>query len=156
MFDIGWQEIFIIAVLALIVVGPKDLPKVIRTATQVIRKMRTMAAEVQAGLNEVAREAELDEVKKKLTEDTDFKKELEDAVGVDIAESLDLTRDEADKIIGGKTQNVDVTEVFEPRDGSDETGVGPAAPKTDPALVDEDVMPIASAPAVPAANKSEA
>jgi sec-independent protein translocase protein TatB len=39
MFDIGWQEIFVIAVFALIVIGPKDLPRALKTVTGVIRKM---------------------------------------------------------------------------------------------------------------------
>lgn len=64
MFDIGWQELFILAVLAIIVVGPKDLPRAIRTVTQWIRKARAMARDLQDGLDDVVREAELEEIKK--------------------------------------------------------------------------------------------
>ncbi|MAO56662.1 MAG: twin-arginine translocase subunit TatB, partial [Rhodospirillaceae bacterium] len=64
MFDIGWQELFIVAILAIIVIGPKDLPRAVRTVTQAIRKLRSMAGEFQAGLDEVAREAELDDIRR--------------------------------------------------------------------------------------------
>ena len=63
MFDIGWQELFILAVLAIIVVGPKDLPRAIKTVTHWIRKARSMARDLQDGLDDVVREAELDDIK---------------------------------------------------------------------------------------------
>lgn len=64
MFDIGWQELFIVAVLAIIVIGPKDLPRAVRTVMAAIRKLRGMAGEFQAGLDEVAREADLDDIRR--------------------------------------------------------------------------------------------
>jgi sec-independent protein translocase protein TatB len=64
MFDIGWQELFVIGVVALIVVGPKDLPRVLRGAARVLNKARGMSREFQAGLAEMAREVELDEIKR--------------------------------------------------------------------------------------------
>ncbi|MGE5441953.1 MAG: Sec-independent protein translocase protein TatB [Bacteroidota bacterium] len=64
MFDIGWQELFLIGVVALIVVGPKDLPKVLRSAARVMNKARAMSREFQAGLAEMAREVELDEIRR--------------------------------------------------------------------------------------------
>jgi len=64
MFDIGWQELLVLAVLAIIVVGPKDLPRAIKTVTYWIRKARSMARDLQDGLDEVVREAELDDIKR--------------------------------------------------------------------------------------------
>src|SRR5512132_3343959 len=64
MFDIGWQELFLIGVVALVVVGPKDLPKVLRNAARVMNKARAMSREFQAGLAEMAREVELDEIRR--------------------------------------------------------------------------------------------
>ena len=64
MFDIGWQELFVLAVLAIIVIGPKDLPRAIRTVTHWIRKARGMARDLQYGLDDMVREADLDEIKK--------------------------------------------------------------------------------------------
>lgn len=66
MFDIGWQEFILIALVAVVVVGPKDLPRVIRTVGQWIRKARSLASEFQGSLEEMAREAELDDVRKQL------------------------------------------------------------------------------------------
>ena len=62
MFDIGWQELFILAVLAIIVIGPKDLPRTIKTVTGWLRKARSMARELQSGIDDVVREAEIDEL----------------------------------------------------------------------------------------------
>ena len=66
MLDIGWQELFIVAVLALLVVGPKDLPRALRAVMGVVRKARGLAREFQSGLDEMVREAELDDVKKEV------------------------------------------------------------------------------------------
>ena len=64
MFDIGWQELFILAVLAIVVIGPRDLPRAIRTVTHWIRRARGMARDLQNGLDDVVREAELEDIKK--------------------------------------------------------------------------------------------
>ena len=64
MFDIGWQELFVLAILAIIVIGPKDLPRAIRTVTHWIRSARGMARDLQDGLDDVVREAELEDIKK--------------------------------------------------------------------------------------------
>ena len=57
MFDIGWPELMLIMVVALVVIGPKDLPAAIRTVTTILRKVRGMAADFQSGLDDIAREA---------------------------------------------------------------------------------------------------
>ena len=64
MFDIGWAEMAVIGALLLVVVGPKDLPKVLRTIGYWTGKARSMAREFQRSLDQYAKEAELDEVKK--------------------------------------------------------------------------------------------
>jgi sec-independent protein translocase protein TatB len=64
MFDIGWSEILLIGVVALIVIGPKELPGVLRTMGQGVTKLRRMAAEFQGQFNEALREAELHDLKK--------------------------------------------------------------------------------------------
>jgi sec-independent protein translocase protein TatB len=66
MLDIGWQELFFIGIIALIVVGPKDLPKVLRTVSQYVRKARGLAREFQGGVADMVREAELDDIKRKV------------------------------------------------------------------------------------------
>ena len=64
MFDIGWSELIVIAVVAIVVIGPKDLPRVMRLVGQWTGKMKRMAREFQGQFNEALREAELDDVKK--------------------------------------------------------------------------------------------
>lgn len=64
MLDIGWSELAIVAVLALIVIGPKDLPGVMRTVGQWVRKARSVSREFQSSIDEMIRESELDEARK--------------------------------------------------------------------------------------------
>ena len=66
MFDMGWSELMLIGAVALIVIGPKDLPQSLRTVGQMTGKMRRMAGEFQSQFNDAMREAELDEVKKQV------------------------------------------------------------------------------------------
>lgn len=63
---LGFSEILVVAVLALLVVGPKDLPLLLRRIGQFMAKMRSMAAEFRAGFDELARQAELDQLKKEV------------------------------------------------------------------------------------------
>ena len=64
MLDIGWSELAVVAVLALIVIGPKDLPGVMRTMGQWMRKARGITREFQSSIDEMVREAELEDARK--------------------------------------------------------------------------------------------
>jgi sec-independent protein translocase protein TatB len=64
MFDIGWSELHVIAVVAIIVIGPKDLPKVMRTVGHSAGKLRRAAADFQRQFEDAMRESEIEEVKK--------------------------------------------------------------------------------------------
>jgi sec-independent protein translocase protein TatB len=66
MFDIGWSELLVIAVVAIVVIGPKDLPRALRTAGQWTGKVRRMARDFQSQFNEAIREAELETVTKEV------------------------------------------------------------------------------------------
>jgi sec-independent protein translocase protein TatB len=66
MFDMSWGEVMVIGAVALIVIGPKDLPKALRTVGNMVGKIRRMASEFQGQFNEALREAELDDVKRQL------------------------------------------------------------------------------------------
>jgi sec-independent protein translocase protein TatB len=68
MFDIGWSEFVLIAVVALIAIGPKELPGVLRMVGQWIRKARKMAAEFQGQFQEAMREAEMADLKQSFDE----------------------------------------------------------------------------------------
>ena len=64
MFDFAWSEILLIGAVALIAIGPKDMPAAIRTVSSMIKKARRMAAEFQTHVDEMVREADLGDVKK--------------------------------------------------------------------------------------------
>lgn len=64
MFDLGWTEMLVIAVVLIVIVGPKDLPKMLRTFGKTTGKLRSMAGDFQKQFNEALKEAELDDVKK--------------------------------------------------------------------------------------------
>lgn len=66
MFDIAWTEMALVAAVALIVIGPKDLPRVLRTIGIWVRKMRNLAGEFQRNIDDMVREAELDDVKQQV------------------------------------------------------------------------------------------
>ena len=68
MFDIGWGELLVIGIVALVVIGPKELPGVLRTLGQAMAKVRRMASEFQGQFNEAMREAEMQDIKKSVDE----------------------------------------------------------------------------------------
>ena len=68
MFDLAWSEIALIGVVALVVIGPKDLPEAIRGVARGISKLRRMASEFQGQADELVREANLEEVRQSINE----------------------------------------------------------------------------------------
>jgi len=98
MFDIGWSEIAIIAMIALVVIGPKDLPKVLKTIGQWVGKARAITREFQKGVEDVIKESELDEVRDQINSVKDFS--IEDQVketvdpDAELADAFDVTMDE--------------------------------------------------------------
>jgi sec-independent protein translocase protein TatB len=63
MLDIGWSEMAVIALVALVVIGPKDLPKAMKTVAFWVRKARKLASEFHSGIDQLVREAELEEAR---------------------------------------------------------------------------------------------
>lgn len=68
MLDVGWTEILVIAIVLIIVVGPKDLPQMLRTFGRMMSKMRGMASDFRQQFDEALREADLEDVKKTIGE----------------------------------------------------------------------------------------
>jgi len=64
MFDIGWDELLLIALVALVVIGPKELPSVLRTLGAWVAKARNLAGEFRSHVDEMLREAQVDEMKR--------------------------------------------------------------------------------------------
>lgn len=94
MLDIGWSEMAIILLVALVVIGPKDLPVVARNVGRWVGKARAMAREFQSSLEAMAREAELDKVRDEINKAgaTDLKRTLEKQVDPEgeLRSSLDM------------------------------------------------------------------
>src|SRR5216684_2922907 len=72
LFDIGWPELMLIGIVALVVIGPKDLPRALRVAGFWVRKARTLSREFQGSIDQMIREAELEEVRQDLQKVTEL------------------------------------------------------------------------------------
>src|ERR1700710_2269431 len=98
MFDIGWSELVVIAVVALIAIGPKELPGVLRMVGQWMGKARKMASEFQGQFQEAMREAEMADLKKSFDE---VKEAATGFAGGNVMTSLQKDVSEALNIDGG-------------------------------------------------------
>ena len=112
MLDIGWTEMMMIAVVVIIVVGPKDLPQVLRTFGRWVAKMRGMAQEFHRSLDDLAREADLE----------DLKKTAEAAARIDVPGTIENVMDPSGTASGA----------FDATDELD-AGAGGGEPREDPA-----------------------
>jgi|SRR6185437_115750 len=126
MLDFSWSELALIGVVALVVIGPKDLPKALRTAGIWVRKARSISREFQSSVEQMMREAELDEVKKQIesVSSVNIAKEIENTIdpGGELAESLKPPEmPDLDKI---------VNETAPPPPAAAETLAPPAPPAT--------------------------
>jgi sec-independent protein translocase protein TatB len=120
MFDVGWIEMAVIALIALVVIGPKELPKAMGSLAKWTRKARSMAREFQSGIDDMVREADLDEARKAVESAKSFN------VGKAIEETVDPTgglRDEA------KELENEMAREAESEAGGDAGGEGAEAPK---------------------------
>jgi sec-independent protein translocase protein TatB len=92
LFDIGWSELLLIGVVALIFIGPKDLPRALRVAGYWVGRARSLSREFQSSVDQMIREAELDEMREQLKKATEFDIEKEIHKTVDptgeLAESI--------------------------------------------------------------------
>ena len=96
MFDIGWQELIILMLIALIVVGPKDLPRIVKTAGQWMGKARGYARDFQRTIEEAADATEIDAVKKEIDE---ANRELATARR-DVADSAETVKQDVEESAG--------------------------------------------------------
>ncbi len=108
MFDLGWSELMMVAVITVIVVGPRELPRVLRTVMQATKKLRSMAGEFQSSIDEMAREADLHDLKKDLenSSKSDWEKKISDTIDPtgEVGSILDETKQDLDE----EKRNLDV------------------------------------------------
>jgi sec-independent protein translocase protein TatB len=149
MFDISWTEFLLIGIVALIVIGPKELPAVMRSLGQWTRKIRSLAADFQNQFHEAMREAEMADLKKQVDDMASDIKQYDplkdvrsdvEAIGKDLDESVKSPDKAADKETANAPDSVGATPpaealpipqaATEPRDKEVAgAGVGPAAPE---------------------------
>jgi sec-independent protein translocase protein TatB len=139
MFDIGWSELVVIAVVALIAIGPKELPGVLRMVGQWMGKARKMAAEFQGQFQEAMREAEMADLKKSFDE---VKEAATGFAGGNIMTSLQ--KDVGDAL---RIDDIDKPAVS----ASDAPAIEPpvATSATDTTATDAPVTSVGDAPAIP-------
>ena len=143
MFDIGWSEMAVVALIALIVMGPKELPKAMRSLAKWTRKARSMAREFQSGIDDMVREVDLEDARKAVESAKSFD------VGKSVEETIDPTGDLRNAASGLETEmaaeavdDVDAEGTAEP--GAAEPGAAAGTPEdTDGANVIEHPATIA-------------
>lgn len=157
MFDIGWPELLVVMVVALIVIGPKDLPAAIRAVTTILRKVRGMAAEFQSGLDEIVRESGMDEIKDSIDDVVSYdpKAALDNIAAMDEGEfSLDDdTTPAADNSILDPARRPPTSDE-DPTVAAAETADGATEPAGDAVTAAANEDEPAPRPATPAAGNS--
>lgn len=100
MFDIGWTEIATVAVIAIIVIGPKDLPKAMRGLARFIGKAKAMIGEFQRNLDDMIKETELEEVKNSIqsARSFDLKSQIQNTIDPkgEISQAMDFSEEQTD------------------------------------------------------------
>jgi sec-independent protein translocase protein TatB len=156
MFDISWTEFLLIGVVALIVIGPKELPAVMRSLGQWTRKIRSLAADFQNQFHEAMREAEMADLKKQVDDMASDVKQYDplkevradvESIGKDLNKDLDNSVKAPDKPAEQGAANV-------PADAPDNAATAPPAeqfpiPQAAAELGDKEVAAAGIGPVAP-------
>jgi len=138
-FDIGWSELLVIGVVALVFIGPKDLPRALRVAGYWFRKARTLSREFQNSVDQMIREAELDEMREQLKKATEFD------INKEFQKTVDPTGELAESM-----KPPDIPDFFEPAS---------SRPASEPAVIagsaDAAATETVATPLLPAADPAQ-
>jgi sec-independent protein translocase protein TatB len=145
MFDIGWSELLLIGIVALIAIGPKELPGALRTLGQWMGKVRRMASEFQNQFHEAMREAELADLKKEVDE------MASKAQSYAHFDPIDDIRRDLEKAAGPPPDLDTLTDTASSPSASPPPASPPAATEAPPAAAE---TPPVAAPVEPAAPQS--
>jgi len=167
MFDIGWSEMALIAIVALIFIGPKELPQVLRNVGKWVTAARNMAREFQGHVDDLVRETELDEVRRSIRENTaETLNDLANHIDPDrsLREGLD-----ADKLTAGDAKTPDAAPegtvagepAAAPLEAQDMAAIGAPSgdyhpPSDMPAPDTTPLAPLEPLPATPASEPAKA
>ena len=157
MFDISWSEFLLIGVVALVVIGPKELPTVMRTLGQWTRKVRSMASEFQNQFHEAMREAEMTDLKKQVD---DMARDVKDSVtGLDPLKDVraDVTGigEDVKRTLSATPPADAAVPVAEAATAPAQAAVETLSAETLPAALEAAVTPEAETPAPPPQTASE-
>jgi len=153
MFDIGWGELVVIGIVALIAIGPKELPTVLRTIGQYMGKVRRMANEFQGQFQEALREAEVADLK---TQADDFKSSVTDFTNYDPLADMDkpASADSAAAPAPSETPAAAPEAPAALPEPAQQVAVDVPLPEPPPPVTHEDFAP--AEPALPAEPKKQA
>jgi sec-independent protein translocase protein TatB len=147
LFDLGMSELLLIGVVALVVIGPKDLPKALRVAGFWVRKARTLSREFQSSVEQMIREAELDDMRQQLKKasEVDLDKEFRRTIDPTGSLAESLKPPELPKFSDADLPAAPVPDVQTlppPGETSQTEGVEPTAPILAPEnAADQDTVP---------------
>ena len=154
MFEIGWGELLIIGIVALIAIGPKELPGVLRTLGQWMSKLRRMASEFQSQFHEAMREAELADLKKQVDDMTSQAQSYAnfDPVG-EVRRELESTQQQIEGAMvekpAAETASPPVAAQSNAAPAGGEAGVAPGSDVAAPSAAEAEPATAASDPAKP-------
>jgi sec-independent protein translocase protein TatB len=152
MFDISWSEFLLIGIVALIVIGPKELPAVMRTLGQWTRKVRSMASEFQNQFQEAMREAEMTDLKKQVDDMARDVTDIDPLKGV--REDIENVGSDVQRSLASTTEQTTAAPAGESEPAL--TAPAAASPEGAPALPNDATAAPPAAPAAPAAAEGAA
>jgi sec-independent protein translocase protein TatB len=124
-FGVGYSELFVLALIAVVVIGPKDLPKVLRTFGQFMNKARGMAREFQTHVDTAMKDAGLDEIKREaqnlksgVTKDLSVPNLMGGSMNAGAAAQQARPGNDFDKLFGGQSEAGETRVAGKPVDGS--------------------------------------
>ncbi len=141
MFDFSWSEILLIALVALVVIGPKDLPRVLRAAGKWAAKARAVASEFRSSIDQMIRESELEQVRK----------EVEKVAATDIGHEIEKSVDPKGELQTA-LQPPELTEAVNNPTGASET----SGPSSGEAVTTPAELPAPAEPTAPAETAAPA
>ncbi len=140
LFDLGWSEILLIGTVALVFIGPKDLPKAMRVAGYWVRKARTLSREFQSSIDQMIREAELDEMRQ------DLKKAAEFDLDKEFRNTVDPTGSLAETLRPPQLPDFSHAEPGVPATGNGEAAAHLPTGPVEPQAVPGDTVPMVAGP----------
>src|SRR5215469_10607301 len=129
MFDLSWSHIAILVVVALLVLGPKELPNAIRTGAQLLRTGRKLAGEFRSGMDELLREAELEETRRSISQ------AMSEGMEKTLAENVDSTGELKAAISTDPLRELEAPSATPSAAGEPS---GAATPEATPAIIEHD------------------